>query len=269
MFYSFVLKINTPKDIFLPPYTGHFTYASFLNTINEVNPTLAEQLYKQNIIKPFTISSLMGDFISFKNSILVSKNNNYYIRITILDSHLFSSIISILLDNKFKHINIGKNQFNVLKIIVTPKEHKYASFETWEDFWKSASNNNKDIVLKFMSPTTFKSGNKNYFLPIPEQVFKSIQKKFMIFTQKFLKEDPTLSKEFFSKNIRIARFENLSTNIIELKQGKQIGYTGKVHYQITNNDKFVIKYLNALANFSKYSGVGSKTTLGFGQTIRE
>lgn len=269
MFYSFILKINILENIFLPPYTGHFTYASFLNIVNKVNPTLAEQLHKPNTVKPFTVSSLMGNFKSFKNSILLSKKEDYYIRITILDGLLFSSIISIFLDDNFKHINVGGNQFNVSKIIVTPKEHKYASFETWETFWNSASNDNKNIALKFMSPTTFKSGNRNFFLPIPEKVFKSIQKKFVIFTREFLKKDPTLDSDFFSKNIRIVRFENLSTNIVELKQGKQIGYTGKVYYQITNNDKFVIKYLNALANFAKYSGVGTKTTLGFGQTIKE
>ncbi len=267
MFYSFIIKIRTPEDIFLPPYTGHFIYALFLDIVNKANPNLAKKLYEPNEVKPFTVSPLIGRFKSHNDSVMLSKEDDFYIRITIMDSSLFSPVISVLLDSSFRNVVIGGHQFDVLKIIVTPQDHRYASFETLDTLWNHASSESRIISLDFLTPTTFKSGDSNSFLPLPEKVFKSIEKKFLIFAHGFMKKD-VKDEDMFAKGIRIVRFDNLSTNVIELKQGKQIGFTGRVYYQIKAKDRPIIKYINALAGFAKYSGVGAKTTLGLGQVIR-
>ena len=267
MFYSIVIKLTPVNDFFLPIYTGHFTYALFLNIANKANPNLAKILYKENEIKPFTVSGIIGKFEKRENSLYLSKNNEYYIRITILDSSVFSPIISILLDNNFREIDIGKEKFKIKKVVIDHKENQLTSFETVDDLWSSSSTEDKKIILKFMSPTFFKSGNDNYLFPDPNKVFHSIEKKFLIFAHGFIGKEIEKDQFIFNK-IKVSQINNLSTNIVQLKNGKQVGFKGEVHYDLKIKDRPIIKYINTLANFAKYSGVGAKTTLGFGQTIK-
>ncbi|MDD3054008.1 MAG: CRISPR-associated endoribonuclease Cas6 [Endomicrobiaceae bacterium] len=267
MFYSIVIKLKPAENFFVPIYTGHFTYAFFLSIVNKANPNLAKKLYNPNEIKPFTLSGLIGKFIKKERSLYASKENEYYIRITILDSSLFSSIISILLDNNFKEINIGKNKFIIKKVIINHQENQLTSFETIDGLWSSSSTDDDRIILKFMSPTFFKLGGDNYLFPEPNKVFGSIERKFLVFAHGFIGKEIEKEENIFNK-IKVSRINNLSTNIVQLKNGKQIGFKGEIYYDLKIKDKPIIKYINVLANFAKYSGVGAKTTLGFGQTIK-
>ncbi len=267
MFYSIVIKLKPANNFFIPMYTGHFTYAFFLSIANKANPNLAKILYNSKETKPFTLSGLVGKFEKKERSLYASKENEYYIRITILDSSLFSSIISVLLDNNFKEIDIGKNKFIIKRVTINHQENQLTSFETVDGLWSSSSAEDNRIILKFMSPTFFKLGKDNYLFPEPNKVFGSIEKKFLMFAHGFIGKEIQKEKNIFNK-IKVSRIDNLSTNIVQLKDGKQIGFKGEVHYDLRIKDKPIIKYVNVLANFAKYSGVGAKTTLGFGQTIR-
>ena len=141
LFYS--NKINPSKWLFFTNIYWSFTYALFLNIANKANPNLAKILYKENEIKPFTVSGIIGKFEKRENSLYLSKNNEYYFRITILDSSVFSPIISILLDNNFREIDIGKEKFKIKKVVIDNKENQLTSFETVDDLWSSSTEDKK------------------------------------------------------------------------------------------------------------------------------
>ncbi len=262
MLYSIILQISPIEDVLMPCTQGHFVYSAILKLINNIQPELAVELHEPNAVKLFTLSQVLGNFQKQDNCLLLTAKKPYFIRMTICDEKIFGRVLSVLIDRKLDRITLGKNILKIEKIFTNKLDHCLADFVENADLWNRSSNRDRVIGLKFLSPTTFRAGKNNIILPLPELVFGSLKKKFDLVIGEL---SPKLSLE---KSIRICRYHDLSTKVLPLRGGMQIGFVGSVYFEIKSDDLLFIKYANALAEFSKFGGVGAKTTMGFGQVIK-
>jgi CRISPR-associated endoribonuclease Cas6 len=120
------------------------------------------------------------------------------------------------------------------------------------------------ISLRFLSPTSFRSRGEQKVFPEPESVFSSLLRKWNAFSNiKFPKE----LEEEFSK-IRVTRYST-RTELVEFSNYKIIGFKGTCSYELPKGISDESKrQINTLADFAFYAGVGYKTTMGMGQTVR-
>jgi len=118
----------------------------------------------------------------------------------------------------------------------------------------------KTLVFDFITPTTFKRGKKDYPLPDPKLIFKGLIRKWLFFSGKKIDTD---LKKVIEEDIEIMGAW-IRTKKVTLSGGKITGFTGRVVLHINNNNKDVLKWINTLARFSEFAGIGRKTTMGFG-----
>ncbi|HDS11804.1 MAG TPA: CRISPR-associated endoribonuclease Cas6 [Candidatus Wirthbacteria bacterium] len=262
MLYSLVIKLGLQSPVILPPYQGVMVYSAFLAMIQSISPDLADQLHAPNSPKPFTLTQIIGPMQAIKGGVELASEHDYYFRLTVLNRQQFADVLAVLLDRKVTNIRIGEADFLINEVCVTPDQHPYARFESKADLWTRADASQSDIILKFLSPTTFRTGKSNLIFPLPGAVFGSLNRKMALIMQERYKSDLP-----FDKLLRVARYDSLQTRIFELKRGKQIGFTGTVYYQCLTQDRALTKYLQALASLAFYTGIGAKTTLGMGQAM--
>jgi CRISPR-associated endoribonuclease Cas6 len=73
---------------------------------------------------------------------------------------------------------------------------------------------------------------------------------------------------FCAENVVVARY-SLETHMYEYRRNKQVGFTGKVTFEILDKKApEMTQHLNRLADLAFYTGIGSKTTQGMGQVCR-
>ncbi|MEK7281238.1 MAG: CRISPR system precrRNA processing endoribonuclease RAMP protein Cas6, partial [Chloroflexota bacterium] len=75
-------------------------------------------------------------------------------------------------------------------------------------------------------------------------------------------------KAIVEGKVKLSRY-NLRTHILHFPNYQEVGFEGSSVFMIDKDvDDETVQALNALADFAFYSGVGAKTTMGMGQTVR-
>jgi len=96
--------------------------------------------------------------------------------------------------------------------------------------------------------------------------FRSLHRRWNAHSEnKFLDDWLDFLPEFLSTG-----YFNLGTDVFRDKQGINfIGCIGKVEYRLEKkSSEELIHYINVLADYAYYSGVGYKTAMGMGQVHR-
>ncbi|HNT30703.1 MAG TPA: CRISPR-associated endoribonuclease Cas6, partial [bacterium] len=263
MMYSLVIRLGLEEDSVLPPYQGYLVYSMFLSLVRKHHADLAVSLHTPDAVKLFSLSQIIGPMRYHDGMLYLRADDSYYIRISILDSQSFAGVLDVFLRHGIERVRIGDVYFTVQEICTQPLAHQYAAYTSGEEIWSAASSADTALALKFMSPTAFKSGRESVVLPYPGLVFGSLAKKW----QRCVPACP-LAHLDYTRVLRIARYDALATSMLTFKKAKQIGFTGTVWYEVRDTDERTIKSLNALSDFAFYAGVGIKTAMGMGQTIR-
>ncbi len=139
------------------------------------------------------------------------------------------------------------------------------------------------LTLRFLSGATFHSLGLNVPLPRPDLVFGSLQNRWRTFTALVLRELPDdLFGAFLNYHIEIARCV-IETSPYKAKHGETfVGFSGEVNFRllrlspylmkkdgrieqgIRNHAEWFMRMIQLLGEFAVFSGVGYKTTIGFG-----
>ncbi len=73
-------------------------------------------------------------------------------------------------------------------------------------------------------------------------------------------------RQFCAEAVVVARY-NIETHMYQYRRSKQVGFTGKVAFEILDKDAAdMTQHLNRLADLAFYTGVGSKTTRAWGKS---
>ncbi len=212
----------------------------------------------------FYASILSGKMPRNRAQLNISPENTLSLRLTFMDSTIFSHFMDGALRWGDKPVEIAGVPFRVEEVVTAPRDGMPVSFESFQGILDGADTS-REINLEFITPTVFRSGGRrNNIFPEPTLVFGSYLNKWQALSS--VRLDGELNSHFDKINITRYRLES---KIWDFGSYQEVGFTGSCRFEIDKNvpdDKVV--FMNALANFAQYCGTGAKTTMGMGQTLR-
>ncbi|PIE81436.1 MAG: CRISPR-associated endoribonuclease Cas6 [Chloroflexi bacterium] len=279
--YALIIRMVSEKNGRLRATVGHLAHAAFLDILQQVDPTLSQTIHDIRGRKPFTISPLEGFGKPHKGNLHIKAGQEGWLRVTLLDPTLFQTFISYFLQgNGRPAIRLENHTFQVTEILSTPNSHPlagYNSLQTLHTKWQTTTSlpDYETIHLQFRTPTSFSMRNAPFrhmhILPDPPLVFGQLADYWDRLWQGSPNSSGTrdIVREFCSERVVVARY-NIKTHMYQYRRSKQVGFTGHVTYQILDKEAiFMLQHLNRLADLAFYTGVGSKTTMGMGQLVRQ
>jgi CRISPR-associated endoribonuclease Cas6 len=103
-------------------------------------------------------------------------------------------------------------------------------------------------------------------LPYPALVFGSLVRTWNAFAPVALPDEGV--RHYAESVVSISRFNLRSALGWERGRAMRIGATGKISYHALNQDRYWLAALSLLADFARYAGIGTLTTMGMGQAKR-
>ena len=265
---------ETRNSYTVSPVYSKTKYAHFCKTMFQKEPSSADRVY------------LLPEFSP-------RRGNEYCIRVTILGtsaSKILNGASSLLYN---KHFWMGDSQshqgftFKVKSIDSSGADYPVSiSIDDGNRIGVSTDKSFPDsdrMLMLFMSPTTFRQPHKrdiniNMPFPLPDLVFMSIFESWLPIMADSV-ENYCSSRDIsgvkslqsyirdIAKDVRIAKHEIRTEAPRVIGNGIEIGFVGYVVYDfglLKSEDHGL--FLN-LGFFSIFSGVGSRRSMGMGQTI--
>ncbi|MFA5480266.1 MAG: CRISPR system precrRNA processing endoribonuclease RAMP protein Cas6 [Candidatus Muiribacteriota bacterium] len=255
-FYSFLIKVEDRNSFLVNNAVSYFFYSWLLKEVEKFDSKLSNTIHASS--KPYIT---VGDFFQIDES-----DNNSYSRITCFGKEIFDILIKIF-DNDNNCIRIKNKKFKIFNSFTDFVEND--SIVTKSDINKfleiKNKNNIKEIKASFLTPVFFKKQNKNYILPEPQILFTDLAKKW-----NEIKIDP-IDIDLLAKKSAHIYFSDveIKSDTRVFKNIKQIGFTGKIKFHLDDVSEDFRGTFAMLSEFGFYTGIGSKTTYGFGQYISE
>ncbi len=257
------LQLRAEKSNEIPRWLGRAVHAEFLSSLRRTNPTVATEIHDQRGPKPFTVSNLLGNNLQRAQLQHIKRGKCYYVKYQTLHPRLTTMLLSQMvprwLDARY---TIHDQYFRVTTIDTQPDTQ--AGCATYRDLLNGAQLE-RSIGFIFASPTSFRRENTHYPLPDPIQVFLSLYNRWNAFADIPMPSDVA---EAIKSEIVISRMHQIQTHVINFARGRKgtvTGFTGRVVYHVRTPDSDLLRYLNALAAFAPYCGVGVKTHYGLGR----
>jgi CRISPR-associated endoribonuclease Cas6 len=254
------------KKEILPVWLGRAAYSLLMDTLLEINPVYATSMHDDSGLKPFTTAMLP---MKQKGSgIDVTSDDPLLLRFSTLKPELTAMLLNAIIPLWWDEgITLQDRDFEVVEVFTEKKQSQWTGGADYMGLLDDASDEETSICLHFDSPTTFKSTHK-FSIPLPEpgRVFRALLLRWNAFAPfMFPQELLAFMDEYVTIEAHNIRSQKVTFHD---KRENPIGFTGEVTYQVRTKDKTLIRYLNALADFALYSGVGAHTTVGLGLTRR-
>lgn len=258
---SVLIKLRAQGEIKVPGNGGEALYRLIQGIISKNNKILSNEIQDSKKEKPLTVSPFLKGIRSSQGYSILFPNKAAPFRITYLQEEILEPIIKEFLSAREKSFKFSDGDILVER--VDWQQGKEAAYTSFEEIY-SRTQDERQIILEFCSPTSLQNEDGQNLFPLPEQVFASLQKKWNAFSEI---EIPAEVQEEFEK-IKVIQFR-LKTELVNLSKLRIMGFRGKVAYEIPEKmSREHRRAINALADFTFYSGVGRKTYLGLGQARR-
>jgi len=180
---------------------------------------------------------------------------SFTLELNLLNNELFPEVARALFFERELEVSVDgvKAELCSLKPILV---------ETYEEMLKGSSPK-RDILLDFLTPTSFRQGKVDLILPEPYLVFKNLLNRWNTFSPIKVSSKEVLG--FVKENVFVSGCWIRTKKVEIMDDVKMTGFTGRVYFYAFKKDTEVLRVLNALCRFSEFSGVGRKTTMGFGK----
>lgn len=232
-----VLEIAVFASDVLPPTLGRAIHAQCFHWLTNASPALADELHSREPF-PITLATKPGN-----------SRNQLYIRIAVLQRQLLAPLLWGMSRDIGCNITLTGIDCQLGKWI----DIKHAA--SYESLMQVKA---QDIIeLEFLSPTSFKQGQRIQPFPLPELVFSSLLRRW-----NSLAPSPYQLPLVEWEGLTCAY--DLNTVALKMKAGAEIGSVGWVRYQFPDPQQAQIA--TTLAHFAGFAGVGRKTAMGMGQT---
>jgi CRISPR-associated endoribonuclease Cas6 len=270
--HGIVVNLVAAADGRLPLTQGALAHAAFLDLVAAADPGLATHLHGSGARHPFTLSPLRdlpGD--ADANGYRLRAGQRAWLRITLLDPALFQAFLMRLLNvGPDLRLRIGDVPFAVESAIGAPGSHPWAGYTVAGELHQGAGAAQR-IRMHFASPTAISLGElgptrkRIVLIPIPQYVFASLRGAWNRLTGD---EIPIEFEEWVRDYVVVREVSAWQTAVYQLKRGTYPGGFGDVTFEALDPAPTFLRMLNLLSDFAFYSGVGTKTTMGMGQTRR-
>jgi CRISPR-associated endoribonuclease Cas6 len=262
--YAALLKLTAEGESDLSPSHGYHAYGLFLSLIRESSPRLADELHNSDLPRPFTVSTLHGKLKRAGRNWKVIDSGEYSLRLTFLREDIFAHFMDGALKAARQPLRLESATFHIQEVALHPRDSLLCGHQTYEELIADSSSARK-VTLRFLSPTTFRSGGKrNVLFPDASLVFGSYLARWQHYSPVNVSE-ATLKA---LPQILVARYR-LTTHILDFNAYQETGFEGQCTFELPAAlGEDLAKTINALADFAFYCGTGAKTTMGMGQTRR-
>jgi CRISPR-associated endoribonuclease Cas6 len=262
---NFVIALRIDSNLALPGLGGEALHGLLFEALRGHDPSYAERLHHE-VDKPFSLSGVLTGYPRREGHLHIPADGRIEFRLGLLTDEIIEHVLAAFgaLVMSGASVRVGKASAHVESIAFQPGTHPLVRSTTYPALLQQASQENR-VTLQFLSPTSFRAGEVQDILPRPERIFGSLFEAWQAFAA--VPFDPALAQVFAL--IRVSAYE-LRTELIHFPRYKVIGFKGHVSYTYPREFEAPTRQvLNALTDFAHYSGVGYKTTMGLGQTLRQ
>lgn len=259
---ALMLSLRPTEVAKVGPHVGRAAHAAFYQALSERDAPLAERIHATQGIKPFTTSDLLGLQPS-RDERRVTPTTTYGLRWTGLTAELDAHLAAWAKEPPGT-ITLMGTQFMVESATLDPQVQPRAGTANWnqlvalEDVGRKVPPDRFDIT--FLVPTTFRSSGRNTPLPLPELVFASLLDRWNAVAPLALRPEV---RRFAAECLVMGRY-TLESRWIPFFEGGEMAFTGHCSYVAINRDRYYLHCCATLLRFGFFSGVGAKTSMGFG-----
>ncbi|WP_457679143.1 CRISPR system precrRNA processing endoribonuclease RAMP protein Cas6 [Thermovibrio sp.] len=240
-----LLKFKLSKPVKVKEVRPKFLHGLLFSFFKK-EPKVGELLHESRL-KPFSISAPY----LFKDNEREVKS--LYFTLSLLNGELYPKVSRFLFFAGSKELFMGK--VKVEHLFTKPLEVK-----SYRELYQEAPPK-REIVLDFISPTSFKRRSWDYPLPEPKLVFLSLFKKWNSFSP--VKLERRVLEEAL-KRLTISGCWIKTKKVEVMENSKFTGFVGRVFFYGEDLKEEEAKTLNALKLLAPFSGVGRKTTMAMG-----
>jgi CRISPR-associated endoribonuclease Cas6 len=263
---SILLEFQAHHEALVPRTMGHLLHAVFLNLVAQFDEARSKQLHDEPHYRPFTISSLQGTQIREEYALL-RRSQTYTCRVTLLDGGDLQQQLQAHVGQVHAiPVHLDNAVLSLKRVISTPMmdSRGWVGSTTWKTLVTLPP---ADLItMHFLSPTAFSMKDRAFKLfPDPMWVWGSLVRDWNRYAPACFQIDKTFIQGATTSAIRVTSCKELHTEMLRYASHVQKGFLGTCSYLL--QDPVSAPYLTTLAAFAPYAGVGSKTTMGMGQTL--
>lgn len=255
MLYSCSVHFYVQQEVVFSSYETEALHGVLFKILSQVDANLSKEIH-DSVNKCFTLSTFMP-FTKRKGTVKVlEKERDYKFRITFLNDVLFHGFVSYFVTHN-NPVFLNGVQLYPTKILTNDPSDPWCGETTFEQLLEGRIQDH--LLLKFLTPTSFRRRNRQLILPEPESVFGSL-----LYRWRQAGGPTLLLGEDGIQKIEINKYE-LKTRREQFKDYSIKGFTGECEFWLGELSTQEKRDVMALAQFAFYSGVGYKATMGLGQ----
>lgn len=264
------LEVAPEKDYVPNSFTGRYVHAVMLKLLQTEYPDLTEAIHASRT-SPLRVSPLIMSIGNdrYREATEMHAGRHLYALIRSLDERTTSAIEGL---EGFSHRRERISECEVM-ISDVSGEHENRGFplsnlpnsKSYEEIYnlslEEAEAWSGRFSVFFATPAFFRREGKNMLFPSPALLMNGLKTSWNEFSDIHFGED---FHEVAERQIMVTSY-NLRTTIKHIDNFKQVGFLGKCSYKVSDKAEFIIKAIVlTLLSYSRFSGVGAKTPMGFG-----
>ncbi len=279
--YAIVIHAFPRTDLPLAHAQGKILHGLFYELLQNASAAKGDEVHSTEGLKPFSTALLLDE--RQRRAEHIRAGEELKVRFTFLDDSIYPLLARYFLSTPDLSLELVRTELTVARILSTPQSgEEWAGCASFADIYANASETEKQFSFQFATPTFFKRGGGPTYpdlivpLPLPDLVFGSLLRNWNQFSPSSFVE-ANLLKEICSHHLEMThhRISSQQARLVFQQDGGQYrtttfpGFVGGCSFRLVElHDRSIIKTLNALADFAFFSGVGAKTTMGFGVARR-
>jgi len=259
---ALVLTLRPLEPATVAPHLGRSSHAALLDTIAQRDAALAMRLHDSPDLKPFAASDLLDAPVQ-RDARALTAERSYRLRWSGVSDEM-DAVLRHLANEPPAELTLDHARFAVERATVDTNVDVLAGSAQWNELLALETIGRgappKRMVLHFLSPATFRSNGRNIPLPLPELVFGSLLDRWNAVSPIAL---PGEVRRFAAECLVLSSYELRSVWVPAFGVG-ETAFIGRCSYVATTRDRYYLHCCAALMRLAFYSGVGAKTSMGFG-----
>lgn len=212
--------------------------------MEHISPEIADNWHNDGL-KPYSLS-------------VVEEHKKISFEINLFTNDAINVVEELLLGDDMSEIKLESSFQKVFRIL-SKDTQELSKKELSDIFYRSESNN--QFTIKFLSPTSFKTNGEYHMFPDIRLLLQSIMRKYNFVYENSSEIDEDLFNELVSKT-KIVSYRTFSS-YHPIHKTYIPGFKGDIKIRCKGNQT-IVNYLAMLMEFSNFSGVGIKNTMGMG-----
>lgn len=267
---SIIFTLTASAATSVPHYSARVLHASFLRWLERDHPELVAHLHDENHPRPYTLSNLQGELALQGERMRIEAGAKLWFRLTAMEEFFLQCVLASIEKHK------TGPQPDDRRLVPGPvyhsvDQHPWADLSSFAQLAQAVACEGstqplrQHVTLRFHSPTCFIENKQALPLPVPRYVFGYLTNKWQLASPFAL---PVEEVQHFVESIHLSHAK-IETEQVDLQKYQRTGFTGEarfaLHPALPENYR---QALHLLAKFAFFSGVGSHTTMGMGQTVQ-